>query len=259
MRLGASAVLQPTGVSGCTFWGDATDPSALFQTTTGTTQVTTHRQAVLSMANKTGGAYWTRNNLGANYDALYLTDVADHSVVRFAANQSTMVPNTGAAASNFLTAGAKTLMLVGRLMGTNPPSSSPVFQTAHLLGDGLNNYQGIYAALGAAGALDPLYAYSYNTTAKSTSAPFSNGKFFCAIMRHSGGSIQLLLNDAAWTTAVTAGNTDVMTNGMRLGVHVPSGTMGGVLDLVHAATFNVGVSDAECYRLRDWALEVIGF
>jgi hypothetical protein len=236
---GTSPGLPPNSFSGNTLWLDFTDISTLYQDTAGTTPVTTDGQNIRRAVNKGSVSTAFVQSLSGN---TYKTGLVNGK----AGNRVGSNDLQGLSSSNFVSASAKTLMVVAKVSSV-VSNNANTYSNVPLIGDGGGNFFGLYAAASP----DRFMAYNWDGSDDHADNNEAQGSFVVVQYRHGGGSLQIRVNNDSWTT-VSSGNTTNLVNLLRVGI------AGGNADYLHAVAYNVALSDTDADQLRDWGLTEIG-
>jgi hypothetical protein len=234
------AGLPPSSFSGNTLWLDFTDLSTLFQDTAGTTPVTTDAQNIRRVVNKGS----VSAALVYSFSAItYRTGLVNGKAGARFGSAELSTPNL---ASNYLSASAKTMMLILKISSVVSNNAS-TYNNCHLIGDGQVNFVGLYAAASP----DRIMAYNWDGSDDHADANQAQGAFIVVQYRHGSGSLQIRVNGGSWTS-VSSGSTTNLSNQLRVGVS------NGGADYIHAVGYNVALSDDDADSLMAWGMAEIG-
>lgn len=145
-------------------------------------------------------------------------------------------PTAAGAMSTLFAAGAKTLIFAGTIHDA-PADSGVVYGNASVLSEG-GGYLGLHYYKSGSNAILQWYNYAAGEMIRTATVPL--GVPFVVACRHASSTLGVSVNNGAWTTTGSSGNTADMTSQARL----MYGATANSLEFAILVTCNANNSDA---------------
>jgi hypothetical protein len=236
----------PSDVANLTCWLDAT--VGLFDATTGGSAVTTDASAVARWEDQSGNGRHFTQATSNDRPMLKTSTLNSNNIVRFDGSNDKL---TSVAASNFVSASAHSVFVVGKAASVSTNAAS-AFQNSAFYGDS-SGYISIYLT-----STSLMGAYNWDGNADTATRSYTIGNNAIFYSQLSGGSIRARINGGTEASTVS-GNTEVLTGTMQVGRQYNQNTYCLNGDIAEIIFYNVGLSSTnrekvEGYLAHKWGL-----
>jgi hypothetical protein len=243
-----TAAFSPLDVANMTLWLDAT--TGLFDATTGGSAVTADASAVARWEDQSGNARHFTQATSNDRPVLKTSVLNSRNVIRFDGSNDKLTG--GLALSNFVSASAHSVFVVGKAASVATNNTSFNYQNAAFYGDTGGYLSIFFRSTGLVGA----YNWDGTDDAVTTSYAINTNAVFYSQLN--GGSIRLRLNGGTEASA-SSGSTQVLTGTLELGRQFNNNSYCLNGDIAEVIFFNAALSATdrekiEGYLAHRWGL-----